>query len=505
MRDKILLIIIVSLAFFLRIYNVTQVPPGLYQDEPPLGNNAYSLLKTGKGEFGDSLFFESFSDPRMPVYVYSTEVSIALFGKNDFAIRFPSVLAGTLTVFILYFFVKNMVLLDKNLNVFYKKWLPLLSSFILAFLPWHVQFSRAGFEATEGLFFFLLGNYLLLKFIQNKRAIYLFLFSLSIALSAYSYNAYRVIAVLNFVLPTIYLFWNNSKLRKIIIFSYVFLIVIALPIIIFSFTEGGEKRFLMTSAFSELKQDSFLGKMLEYPALFVKNYVSYFSFNFLLSQGDGIGRHQMPNFGLIFKWQLLPLLLGIYFLAKNKLSISVKIIFFLAFISPIAASLTVPSPHSLRSLSLCVPLVVIISFGILYIFEKLKRYYKIILITIFLVAGFEFAFYEHYYFVHYPQVNLLDWGGSYKEIVQEANKISTGFDEIVVDPNLSFLPDYARWYAPYLKFSVVGSDWKKPKNWADKKILYIRPYYGEIQEYKLIKNIYLPNKFHDIFSQFWSV
>lgn len=508
MKEKVLLILILCLAFFLRIYNVDSVPPGLYQDEPPLGNNAYSLLKTGRGEFGNLLFFESFSDPRMPVYVYSAAASISIFGKTDFALRFPSVLAGTLTVLFLYFFIKELVYLDKKLQIFYKERLPLLSTFILSALPWHIQFSRVGFEATEALFFFLLGNYLFIKFVINKRSIYLLLFAIFIALSAYSYNAYRVIALLNFVIPTFYLFWIKQEFRKKIITSYLLFGALMFPLIVFSLSQGGEKRFLETSAFSELKQSSLLGRVFEYPTLLIKNYLSYFSLNFLFIQGDGIGRHQMPNFGPLLKWQLPFFLLGFYAFLRNKLSVSRKIIFFFIIISPVSAAFTVPSPHALRSLSLSVPFSVIIAFGMLFLFEKLKRHRKIFLTTLstlVIVVIFEFAFYFHYYYVHYPQVNLLDWGGSYKEMIMEANKISSNYDEIIIDKNLSFFPDYARWYAPNLKFSPVDTSWEKPKDWVNKKVLYIRPYYGRKSGGAIIKNIYLPNKFHDIFSQFWSV
>ena len=50
---KILLLAgIVLLAFFLRFYKVTEIPPSLNWDEVSIGYNAYSILKTGRDEWG---------------------------------------------------------------------------------------------------------------------------------------------------------------------------------------------------------------------------------------------------------------------------------------------------------------------------------------------------------------------------------------------------------------------------------------------------------------------
>ena len=46
------LILILALAAFLRFYKIGQVPPSLNWDEVAIGYNAYSILKTGKDEWG---------------------------------------------------------------------------------------------------------------------------------------------------------------------------------------------------------------------------------------------------------------------------------------------------------------------------------------------------------------------------------------------------------------------------------------------------------------------
>ena len=51
LRNILFLILIVAIAFFLRFYKVTEVPPSLNWDEVSIAYNAYSVMKTGKDEW----------------------------------------------------------------------------------------------------------------------------------------------------------------------------------------------------------------------------------------------------------------------------------------------------------------------------------------------------------------------------------------------------------------------------------------------------------------------
>src|SRR5438270_3600910 len=86
--------LIIVLGFFLRIVNLQVSPPGFNADEAALGYNAYSILKTGKDEWGETLplVFKSFSDYKPGVYVYLDIPFVALFGLNELAVRLPSII-----------------------------------------------------------------------------------------------------------------------------------------------------------------------------------------------------------------------------------------------------------------------------------------------------------------------------------------------------------------------------------------------------------------------------
>src|SRR5258706_1583069 len=98
-KEILLLTIIFLLALFLRFYKLTEIPNGFNQDESSIGYNAYSILRTGKDEYGKSfpVYFKSFGDQKLPVYIYLTAATESIFGLNEFAVRFPSAALGTLT------------------------------------------------------------------------------------------------------------------------------------------------------------------------------------------------------------------------------------------------------------------------------------------------------------------------------------------------------------------------------------------------------------------------
>ncbi|MDZ4228834.1 MAG: glycosyl transferase, partial [Patescibacteria group bacterium] len=61
---KLKLILILLLAAGLRFYQLGRVPSGFVNDEAAFGYNAYSLIKTGRDEFGEFLpiIFHSFGE-----------------------------------------------------------------------------------------------------------------------------------------------------------------------------------------------------------------------------------------------------------------------------------------------------------------------------------------------------------------------------------------------------------------------------------------------------------
>src|SRR3989338_2494683 len=137
------------------------MPPHLTYDEAALGYSAYSILKTGRDEYGQLLpvIFKSFGDFKPGLYVYLTAQSVAIFGLTEFAVRFPSALAGIFSVWLIYLIVKK---------IFDEK-LALISAFIASVTPWLIYFSRGAWEVNVSLTLTLAGIYFFLKSLQSTK------------------------------------------------------------------------------------------------------------------------------------------------------------------------------------------------------------------------------------------------------------------------------------------------------------------------------------------------
>src|SRR3990167_8363541 len=104
----------------------------------------------------------------LSLYIYLDVPSIAIFGLNEAGVRFPAALFGFLSVAVIYFLVKEIFY---NWGKNQKEKIALLSAFFLGVSPWHLQFSRAAFEGSLGLFFFMLGFLFFLKALKNHKLI----------------------------------------------------------------------------------------------------------------------------------------------------------------------------------------------------------------------------------------------------------------------------------------------------------------------------------------------
>lgn len=140
-----LILAICILGFFIRIFQLTKIPNSLSADEVAFGYNAYSILETGKDEFGHiyPLYLQSFDDAKSPLLAYVLIPFIKILGLNDFAIRLPLVIFGSLTIPLFYLL---------TLQLSQNKKLSLLTSLFAAISPWLIQYSRVAIETEMSLF-----------------------------------------------------------------------------------------------------------------------------------------------------------------------------------------------------------------------------------------------------------------------------------------------------------------------------------------------------------------
>lgn len=447
MKTKIFLTIIIILSFVLRVYAVDKVPTGLNADEAAIGYNAFSLIQTGKDEYGNflPLSFKSFGDYKPGLYFYFVVPFVALLGLNEIAVRSPSVLLGTGMVILIYFLSK-LIFKDRKIAFF--------SALLLAINPWAIHFSRGGWETNAATFFITLGVYLFIKGLTKY--LYLFFSLLSFLISIYLYQSPRlVVPLLLFGFLITFrreLFQTAIKhFKKILIFAAV-LLILSLPVASQFLSGGGSERFQGLSFLSdggpvsrtnELRGEHanpnssdaklFHNKIAVYSISFLGHYLDHFSGNFLFINGDPLIRNNTPEVGQFFMIQALFLILGLLFLIKYDSKYKYLLVLWIL-VSPAASSLTYQTPHAVRALSMVIPLTIIMSFGFvagLRIFKPrpLKLFVGTLLL---LVLCFEFAHYLESYYIHSPKRYPLAWQHGFAEMVEKLNKYESAVDKVVI-------------------------------------------------------------------------
>jgi 4-amino-4-deoxy-L-arabinose transferase-like glycosyltransferase len=204
-----ILIGILVLAAVLRLWNLSNVPSHLTPDEAALGYNAYSILETGRDEYGQlfPIIFKSFGDYKPGLYIYLTVPSVAVFGLNEFAVRFPSALAGIMAVWLIYLIVRLLFTENKRLAT--------ISAFIMAVAPWLIHFSRGAWEANVSLTLTLAGIYFFLKSLQKPK--FLILSSLSFSLTLLTYHGAKLSTGI-VLLILLLLYWKKIfSFKKIVL------------------------------------------------------------------------------------------------------------------------------------------------------------------------------------------------------------------------------------------------------------------------------------------------
>lgn len=438
---KFILVSIIVLGFILRFVGLNSSPPGFNADEAALGYNAFSILKTGKDEWGEAfpLIFKSFGDYKPGLYVYLTIPFVAVFGLTEFAVRLPSIFLGTLSILLMYFLAKE---------IFKRESVGLSTAFLLSISPWAIHFSRGAWEANIATFFMVLGTLFFVKGLTNFRFFYTSV--LSFVFSIYAYQSTRLIVPLFGVLLFIGYFKKIGNKRTIPI--GIFGVVLLLPLIFASLNNKGLARFQGVSIFGDKGPISRIekergyhqnpnglvakithNKFYEYSTYFLDNYFDHFSPSFLFTQGDPLKRNKVPETGQLYLFEILTLLTGILFLIRNKIPNS-QILFFWVLVGPVAAALTYQSPHALRALNMVIPLTIISGLGLSQIFEQLQklRFKKIIQGIALLIVFYFFMDYLHQYYVHLPKQYSLEWEYGFSEVVPYAFQNYNDYEKITV-------------------------------------------------------------------------
>ncbi|HUV71853.1 MAG TPA: glycosyltransferase family 39 protein [Clostridia bacterium] len=459
------LIALILFASVLRFYNLKQFPPALFSDEVDLGYQAYSFLKTGRDYYGNKLpiSFRSFADFRAPLYLYSATATISLFGLNEWGVRLPAAIFGVLGVVSIFLLSLK---LGKNFNF------ALLCGLVLAILPWHFHYSRAGFEVSALFFLLSLGLFFFFEFLEKRKTWVIFLSLAVLSLCFYTYATSRLfLPLLGFVALLVYhqeIF--KLGLKKVSI-SFLICFLLLLPFAKNALLGEGLHRFSYLNIFSDsnLKFEIdrqrlvdavhdktqevgmktpfiayvFHNKPLSWTIEIIENYASSFSLEFLFLQGGPNLRHGIGRMGGVLVVFLPFLIIGLFRVfeiiktGKTFIFSPREAVFFLSFLllAPIPSSITYDGgTHATRLFFMVLPLTLFISLGLWEFgsWFKKKKTRVVLLSLVAFLSILNFSYYLHLYYYHYPVESQRLWHYGFKEALKRLVAESRGYDKIVL-------------------------------------------------------------------------
>ncbi len=454
-----ILILIIIFAFITRIFQLDTNPAGFFCDEAANGYNAYSILTTGRDEYGKSfpLFFRSFNDYKNPVFIYSTIPFVAIFGLSEYSVRLTMIIYGLLTIVAVYFLGKEL----------FNSKIALIVAFLTSILPWHIHLSRIGLELIPSVFWITLGIFFLYKSLKRFLCYPLGIFSF--ILGFLSCNPTKLLIPPLFVFFLLVNFLITSKWlkeRRFWLTNFVF--GLAFFLAVWPYLQDGTffARWNQVAVNDQSKVNILQG------------YLNHFSFDFLFKKGDidfpgqFITRHSIRGIGELYWWQLPFILIGlskILYVKKYQNNLIFLLIILLLY--PLGSIFTGTAPQATRSVYGMIPLVFFTAVGsyyfFIYVHKKKSKIFSSTVIFIFLC--FVCASFSHFVklLAEYPLYSSNFWGWQYgpREIMKYFLTVKDQYDDLYMSGEYNGGEIFLKFYDPENTCQgkcKMGDFWRNP-------------------------------------------
>lgn len=480
------ILVVLCIGFLLRFNLLGVIPAGLTNDEADIGYDSYSLLQTGKDQWGETLpltAFKGFGDYRLPLYTYLILPFVAIFDLSVSAVRLPSAIFGTISLVLIYLVARK--LFEKQR---YAHFMGLFSMLIMAISPWSIGLSRIGIESNVAISFFLMGFLLFLNY--KKRPYFLLSSFIFFALCVYTYTSYAFFVPITIFI--LFLFYRKElmRLRKTFLLGIFLLVLITAPLF-----------FLRSAAGVRISQVSFINstssigiltnlderrgscglslppvvckfaenKPTTFTSIFVSNYLNHFSFSFLFINGTSTQYSTLPLGGLFYSVEIIFLIIGLIGFLRNRLKQGLLVVVLLL-VSVVPDSITGDGHYSRASAMM--PFIFLVEgFGAVYGWSFLSKYKKTRIIAS-LILGFvilfSFGSFVVSYFTYFPQHYSVYSQYGYEDLTQKLIKNSHQYSKIYVSRYGNDTKQYI-YYLFYSKYSPEKFQKKTDVIYTDNK------------------------------------
>ncbi len=444
------LVIILLIAFALRVYNLQSIPNGLFTDEAARGYDAFSISQTGADMFGARwpIFLRGFDDYTAGLYVYLTLPFVFFLDLSHFSTRLASAFIGVLTVAVAYQAIRRP----------FGQWAGIVGAGLIAISPWHVLLSRIGTEWN----LLALGPMLtiVLAYRGLSRSKWLLVAAVAGGFSLYGYAPVKAFLPLLLAGFTFF-YWRDLWAKKwMVLCATIIFIIFAIPVYTFSFTNSGLTRFQEVSAFYHLSWG-------EAFYLFAKNYLAYFDPKFLWGKFrlNVFFIQRLKYVGLLFWFELPLILLGLIYLFKLGRREHYFWLYWLL-VAPLGINLHIHSPKPALWLTSTPILHGLAAAGLIFFVGAWPKgfipsnWLKIQVqrgLLIVMMGGLTMLAIINIYtmlndlFVQFPRyaVRTVDWGYALDEGVQDLMQGQVAFDQVNIDAFDGIAGIYAAYYARF--------------------------------------------------------
>lgn len=305
-RIILVLSLILGLALFMRFYNFTEQPFGIWYDEAEAGLQARRMLQNPDYR---PIFYHAINVTGHFLAAYA--LALRWLGDNIYSIRFVSVLFGLAGVLAAFLFGQALRGARFGLTL----------AFLVAVARWHVNFSRIAMTGVDATFFIFLSLFFLLRFFQVGRLRNAMWAGLTLGLGLMFYIAFRlyVLALVIFALvalmrwfPQLFATLRSQGWQRYLAAATIMLIsswLVVMPMVQFALANPDAfwRRTRQISIFTKRDQADLT------QALWQSTQKHLLMFNY---SGDNNGRHNLPG------EPMLDPLMGVFFILGFGLALA---------------------------------------------------------------------------------------------------------------------------------------------------------------------------------------
>jgi len=385
--EKIIFIIVLMVAIFIRVYKIDKIPHGINVDEAGMAYDAFCLANYGTDRYLNKLpiYLINFGGGQSALYAYLASFLIKIFGFSLTIIRMPAVILGLIAIILAYLMTRE------KLGVKYA----LTFMALISICPWHIMASRWGLDCNLLAPMSIISLFFLLR---AKSTLDYTIAGISFGLTLYTYALSYIILPIFLSISLIYMLHTKEIQFKNVIIMGIPIFLLAIPLILMLLINNGH--------ISEIESFITIPKLWNYRGseISLSNIKDNIGFIKIVFANDHLVYNSLPEYGTIYEFALFLAVFG-FFVEIDKLFKNIKnkkfdigaLMLFL-FIAGMICMLIIKKPNINKANVVFIPLLFFTCTTIRIVYKNYRVFFYII-VCLYVISFYGFA---NFYFNTYP-------------------------------------------------------------------------------------------------------